>query len=147
MPFASRIMSALFTAIPALVWLLLSVVMDKREYYWLTYFIVCIVFLVASLLIGFIAPSILIKTSLRRPWTWILVQGGVTWLGALVLLGLLNLTPLCVGQNNGDGNNNLALCILQSVAVGIAYSPLELILLAGSSVTGGRMISKMTDKP
>jgi len=120
--------------------------MDRREYFWITYFIVCIVFVIISLLLGFVVPSLLNETSLRRPWTWILIQAGSAWLAAVIILGLLNLTPLCVGQNNGDGNNNLTQCIVQSGLVAITYSPLELIMLAFCAITGGLVISKIQDK-
>jgi hypothetical protein len=145
MPIISRILSSLFTAIPATLWLVMLTFVNRGEYFWIVYLMVCIAFITISLLLGFIAPPLLIKTPLHRPWTWIFIQGGAAWLGAIIVLGLLNLTPLCVGQDNGDGNNNLALCIFQSVAVGIAYSPLELIMLVGSAVTGGWVISKTLD--
>jgi hypothetical protein len=145
MPVISRSLSSLFTAIPAMLWLVMLNLVDSGEYFWIVYLNVCVAFVAISLLLGFIAPSLLIKTPLRGPLTWVFVQGGMAWLGAIILLGLLNLTPLCVGQDNGDGNNNLALCVFQSVAVGIAYLPLELIMLVGSAVIGGWVISKTLD--
>ena len=143
MSLASRILLSIFTATPAIIWLILSTIMDRREYFWSTYVIVCAAFVVISFLLGFIAPSLLIKTPLYRPWTRILIPGGLAWLAAVSILGLLNLTPLCVGQNNGDGNNDLTQCLVQSVLVAIVYTPLELIMLAMSAITGGWIISKI----
>jgi hypothetical protein len=60
---------------------------------------------------------------------------------AILALGLLNLTPLCVGQDNGDGNNDLALCVLQSVMVAIVFSPLEFVLLCLTALPGGWLIT------
>src|SRR5258707_9607355 len=142
MPLASKILSSIFSAAPALLWLFMAITMERREYFWLTYFIVCIAFVAISVLLGFVVPSLLAKAPLHRPWMWILIQGGFAWLAAILILGLLNLTPLCIGKDNGDGNNDLTQCVAQSILVGVVYSPLELIMLTLSALTGGFIISK-----
>jgi hypothetical protein len=64
----------------------------------------------------------------------------LAWLVAILALGLVNLTPLCVGQENGDGTNDFALCMLQTVMVAIVFSPLEFVLLCLTALPGGWLI-------
>jgi hypothetical protein len=58
-------------------------------------------------------------------------------------LGLINLTPLCVGQENGDGINDFGLCMAQTVMVPIACSPLEFILICLTAFPGGWLIKRL----
>jgi hypothetical protein len=74
---------------------------------------------------------------------WFFGQGLLAWLVAILALGLVNLSPLCVGQDNGDGNNDFALCMLQSVMVPIVCTPLEFILLCLTSLSGGWLIKRV----
>jgi hypothetical protein len=74
---------------------------------------------------------------------WFFGQGLLAWLVAILALGLVNLTPLCVGQDNGDGNNDFALCMLQTVMVPIVSSPLEFILLCLTALSGGWLIKRL----
>ena len=69
--------------------------------------------------------------------------GGVAWLIALLSLALLNITPLCVGQDNGDGMNSYSLCILYAVLITLVYSPPVLILLTLSALIGGKILSAL----
>jgi hypothetical protein len=60
----------------------------------------------ASLLLGRILAAWLHGGTFDYPWLWLFISGGLAWLIALLSLALLNLTPLCVGQDKGDGTNN-----------------------------------------
>ncbi|MCU0612042.1 MAG: hypothetical protein MUE60_09675 [Candidatus Eisenbacteria bacterium] len=42
----------------------------------------------------------------------ILSREGISWCLSALVLAVINLTPLCLGQDNGDGRNNLAMCVL-----------------------------------
>jgi hypothetical protein len=135
---ASRFVSSFFTALPGFVffaWFLRSGWIG-REYWWETYLTVLFVLILSSLLFGFTLPTVFQKLRLRHPWLWILAQGLLAWTLALFVLGLLNLTPLCVGQDNGDGNNDFALCNFMTALSGIVYTPPYLAILVISSLTG-----------
>jgi len=82
------------------------------------------------------------KLRLNHPWLWILVQGLLAWAMTLFVLGLLNLTPLCVGQDNGDGNNDFALCNFMTALSGVVYTPLYLGMLVISSLIGNWVLRK-----
>jgi hypothetical protein len=135
--------SALFTTLPGLfflIWFLRSGWLG-RDYWWETYLTVLVVLIISSLLAGFTLPTLLQKLKIRHLWEWILVQGLFAWMVALIVLGLLNLTPLCVGQDNGDGNNDLGMCMFMTTLSGIVYTPVYLGMLAVSSLIGHWMLS------
>jgi hypothetical protein len=91
---------------------------------------------------GFLGPTLFPQAFKRYPGLWIYAQGVLAWIVAVIVLGTLNLTPLCVGQNNGDGNNDFPLCIVQTVLVAFVYTPLEFFLLFLSAVIGGLVLRK-----
>ena len=96
-----------------------------------------------SLLLGQILPAWLHGGRFEYPWLWLFITGGLAWLIALLSLALLNNTPLCVGQNNGDGTNSYSLCVLYTVLVTLVYSSFELVLLALSAFIGGKILSAL----
>jgi len=112
------------------------------EYFWSVYFIVYWIYLAACLALGAFIPSLFPARWIHHPVLWLFSQGLLAWMVALLVLSLLNITPLCVGQDNGDGNNDLALCMLQSVLVSLVSSPLELALLCLTALPGGLLISR-----
>jgi hypothetical protein len=135
--------SGYVTALPATVlWMLISLSAGS-EYFWKSYFIVSRVFLAVSFVLGFIIPALVPEHWKRHPILWLFGQGLLAWLVAILALGLVNLTPLCVGQDNGDGNNDFALCMAQSVMVPVVCSPLEFILLCLTALSGGWLIKRM----
>jgi hypothetical protein len=135
-----RSTSAIFVAIPAFIFAALSFSVLRNEYFWMTYVVTSIVFVVASLVIGVTFPHNLLGSRIHSPWMWLFTQGILAWLVALLTLALLNSTPLCIGRNNGDGMNTLFLCSLQTLGVAITYTPLELILVGVSAMTGSFVI-------
>ena len=141
---ATRLISSFFTVLPAFVffaWFLRSGWIG-REYWWETYMTVLIILMLSSLLFGFGFPALFLKLRLRYPWLWILIQGLLAWTAALFVLGLLNLTPLCIGQDNGDGNNSFAMCNFMTALSGIVYTPLYLGMLVISSLIGHLILRK-----
>lgn len=138
-----RFTSGFVTAIPASVFWILFYQFTGSEYFWKTYVIICTAFLATSLLFGFFFPAIIPADWKRHPIPWSLGQGFLAWLVAVLALGLVNLTPLCVGQDNGDGRNDIAHCILQTAMFAIVFSPMEFFLLCLAAVPGGWLISRL----
>jgi len=138
----NRLLSILFTSIPAALWLTLVLLVDGNDYFWLAYIIASGIYLTVSLIIGFLGPTFFPQSFKRHPGLFIFGQGLLAWMAAFLVLGLLNLTPMCVGQDNGDGNNDLVMCVVQTVLVGLVYSPLEFLLLVPSAVIGGNLIKR-----
>mgnify|MGYP001768062410 CR=1 FL=1 len=140
-PLELRFLSALFTALPAGFFGACSATLFAGEYFYTTYLVVSGVFLVASIGLGFFLPARLQKTRLNRPWLWIVVQGSLAWRLAMISQVILNLTPLCVGQDNGDGTNTLGMCILISTLTTLAFSILIFMMYAFSASIGGQIIA------
>lgn len=140
---SNRLVSAFFTALPGFLFFLLFLSSGwlGRDYWRGTYMAVLIVLLISSLLIGFALPTVFQKLKLAQPWMWIMLQGLLSWALALFVLGFLNMTPLCVGQNNGDGNNNLDMCMFMTALTGIVYTPVYLVVLAVSAFIGHWVLS------
>lgn len=66
----------------------------------------------------------------------------VAWAFSLFVLFFLCLTPLCVGQDNGDGNNDCALCVFQALLVSIVFSIPAVFLILLSSFAIGKLSKK-----
>lgn len=125
----TRTTTAIFTALPGAFYFV-HIISDGRsytEYYWRTYFATAAVLLGASLFFGFLLPP-----RIRRAWMWMLAAGSA----ALVVLTALHATPLCIGQDNGDGINDLSLCMGYVVLSAAVLGPIYLIVLAISAFTG-----------
>ena len=134
-----RLIMAIFTTLPALLWtVLLFVLVSPREYFYATYQVVMVVFGVVSFGLGFLLARGVGDGLLSKPWVRVSLLGAVAWAVALMLLAALNFTPLCVGQNNGDGHNTVAMCGLQTAGVALVYTPVELGLLVFSAM-GARL--------
>jgi hypothetical protein len=139
-----RFLSGFVTVLPAsmFVWILTSI-SAGNDYYWKTYFIVGGIFLAASFALGFYLPSLAPVHWKRHPILWFFGLGLLAWLVAIGTLGLFNLTPLCVGQENGDGTNTLGMCMMQSVMVSLVSAPLEFIMLCLSALPGGWLVKRL----
>jgi hypothetical protein len=65
-------------------------------------------------------------------------------------LGVFSLTPLCIGQENGDGVNDLAECMGRATMSGLVCTPVYLGLLIASAIIGNWVMkffeSNMTRK-
>jgi len=69
-----------------------------------------------------------------------MVQGSLSWVVTLLLLGIFSMTPLCIGQENGDGVNNLAACMERAVMSGLVCTPVYFSLLIASAFFGNWVI-------
>ena len=141
---AVRWISALFTAIPALVFSLYMLGSSRDEYFWTTYAATSFTYITASLFLGLALTPRLQHSRLGRPWMWIGLQGLIAWMVTLLALALLNLTPLCIGQDNGDGLNDLGLCTFYTMVVSLVFTPLVMTLLALCAAMGGRLIGSIS---
>ena len=146
MSFSIRLFSGFVTSLPAILFLLLTSITAGREYFWKAYFIVGVTFLAIGFTLGFYIPALVPAHWKRHTILWILIQGLVAWMAALLVLVAVNLTPLCIGQDNGDGCNDLALCMLQTTAVSIVSAPAEFILLGLTSFPGGWLIKRLVKR-
>lgn len=127
----SSLGSGFFLAVPALLGLVTNIETFKGEYFSITYTLVLGCFGLGSFGVGLFAPWLGRRGFCRMKMFWLLFGGAcLAWLAALIVLGALNLTPLCIGQNNGDGFNRLSECVIQTIAVGLVSTPLALGLLA-----------------
>lgn len=144
---ATAIVAGLLASWPG-VMLAVGTLVLRQEYFFLTYALVGVVFCAMSFGVG-------ARTALRpvagqsreRTVRLAFRRLAFAWGAALVLLGILNLTPLCVGQDNGDGRNTGALCVIQTVASAVVYTP-PVLLLAGLAAWGlGRWLSRASVPP
>jgi hypothetical protein len=85
----------------------------------------------SAIVFGFVLP-----TRLRPKWFWIMAAGFAAMVCALFVITILNATPLCVGQNNGDGNSSFGMCMVYVFLYAIFYGIPYMVLLTMSAVTG-----------
>ncbi len=139
---ARSIVAGLLASWPGVV-LGVGTLVFRQEYFFLTYAIVSGVFWALSFTLGARTALRLGAGQSRERTAWLAFRDlALAWVASLVLLGILNLTPLCVGQDNGDGRNTCALCIIQSVASAVIYTP-PVLLLVGLAAWGlGHWLSR-----
>ncbi|MFC1922155.1 hypothetical protein ACFLY4_02610 [Chloroflexota bacterium] len=128
-----RFITGGFTALPAFLFGACDLVLFRDVYYRTASAIMSLVSIGVSVILGLKLPTRMHNGNIDYTWLWVSITGGLAWLIALPSLALLNLTPLCVGQNIGDSTNNLSLCIIYTALVGMMYSPGALVLLTLSS--------------
>jgi hypothetical protein len=118
----------------------------RREYFFVTYAIVSGFFWVLTFALGALTPRHL-KPGRSRKQVFLLAfrDLALAWGGALVLLSILNLTPLCIGRDNGDGRNTVALGIIQSAAVAVCYTPPVLGMVALAALGLGRWLKHISE--
>jgi len=114
----------------------------KDEYYWPTYLITSLVFISISYVLGTNLPGLIKNKKFDFPSVWFFTAGALGWLTALICIGLLNLTSLCIGQDNGDGINDLSLCTFYTLLVVIIYTPGILGLILVNALVSGKVLSK-----
>ena len=132
MSLITRIATACFTACPGVLFFGLVMISGmSREYYWISILAVVSVLLGSALLFGFFVP-----TAFHPKWFWIMAAGFAAMLMALLAIAVLNATPFCVGQDNCDSRNDFLLCIISTVASGIVYTPVYLVMLGMSAFIG-----------
>ena len=131
MSFIHRVATAFFTALPALPFFLPVIAIERQEYYWSSILAGSSALLGSALVLGFFQP-----TWLRPKWAWIMIAGAAAMGLALFTTAVVNLTPLCVGQNNGDGNNDPGRCLGYVLLYAVFYGIPYLLMLAVSAGIG-----------
>ncbi len=117
----------------------------RREYFFVTYAIVSGFFWALAFTLGMLTPRHLSPgRSGKQVFLLAFRDLALAWGGALVLLSILNLTPLCVGQDNGDGRNTYALGITQSAAVAVCDTPPVLGMVALAALGLGRWLKHIS---
>jgi hypothetical protein len=142
-----RILNAIFTTLPAIGFGILEYISHDTDYFWRIYDITIAVFLAASLFLGFFLPVFLRKIRITSPWLNVIVPALLAYIIAGLALAVISITPLCIGQENGDGTNNLSQCIAVSGVVSLAFSPLELTMLTFSTFLGVAILSETPIPP
>ena len=142
MPKMLRLLTGLISTLPALLIGLCVFTCFREEYYWFSYLIMAGIFSLSSFVWGYWLPGFMIKARVNYPWLWIFIAGGLAWILAILTLGLLNLTPLCIGQDNGDGINDAGLCFIYTMLSGLVYTPGMLVLLLVNSFIGGKLLGR-----
>jgi hypothetical protein len=61
----------------------------------------------------------------------------------LLALGVLNLTPFCMGQENGDGINGIDECTMYTLFADGLYSAVAIMVIAVAALTGGWFIHRL----
>jgi hypothetical protein len=51
-------------------------------------------------------------------------------------MAMLNATPLCVGQDNGDGNNDFSMCMSYVLLAAVVFGSVYFFFLSISSFVG-----------
>ena len=129
--------TAIFTSTPGALFLFLTLTSgQEREYYWLSILSGAWVLFGSSFLFGFILPI-----WLRPKWLWIIAAGFLAMLLALFAVAMVNTTPLCVGQNNGDGNNDFGMCMAYVVLYALFYGVPYTAMLTVSALVSHWVVS------
>jgi len=88
-------------------------------------------------ILSFISASRTIRRSVNDGVQWpsfrqFFIASLIAWLISFVALAIIDFTPLCLGQDNGDGTNNFETCILLTIIwpVGMSIFVVPLICLA-----------------
>jgi hypothetical protein len=133
MAISTRISTSFFTSLPGALFFALVVTSKgmRQEYFWISILAGVSVLFGNAIVFGFVLP-----TRLDPKWFWIMAAGFAAMVCALFVTAVLDATPLCVGQNNGDGNNDLGRCMGYVVLYAIFYGIPYMMLLTVSAVTG-----------
>jgi hypothetical protein len=133
MSFIRRTTTAFFTALPAFFFFLPVVTIEdmRKEYYWISILAGASVLLGSALFLGFFQP-----VWLRPKWMWIMAAGFAALLMALFVTTIVDATPLCVGQDNGDGNNSFGMCMGYVMLYAFFYGIPYMVLLTVSAGIG-----------
>ena len=139
-----RLLSAVATSLPAmLLGCLPFVSFEEGEYYTRPWQIAAVVFFVSSFLFGLNLPdrqrAELHASSRIR--TRLFVYPVVAWMLAVTVLFGLSFTPLVLGQDNGDGTNGYAMCLLFAISSSVVYSSIVVPVILLNSLLLSPLLS------
>jgi len=100
-------------------------------FYFITYKIMSIVLLIMHFVFGCHTYFRLnAHETLESHWRKYFICGLMSWLVTIIVLAILNYTPLCIGQENGDGYNDIFTCTLGTIGNSLVFTPRVLIGVA-----------------
>ena len=145
----SALITGSITTIPAILFLVFILLTTRGQYYASAYIIMGIVYFAASFFAGSLTANRFAgQVTRRRMALYLFLAVTLAWFFSLLVLMALDLTPLCVGQDNGDGNNDLPMCIFQTLLVSIFYTPPALLVIGMASLLASWLIpAKTAQKP
>ena len=129
--------TAAIVSAPALVFILYAQTF-RGEYFYGAYLIVGLVFWSASILLS--SPIARIRWFMATRWRTVLfffLSLSLAWLLASGVMLCLSLTPLCVGQDNGDGTNTLPMCVIQALLIALVTSVPVLLGCGPTAIAAG----------
>jgi hypothetical protein len=135
------LVTAAIVSVPAVVFILYTQTF-RGEYFYGTYLVAGLVFWSASIVLS--SPLARIRwfmATRRRTVLFYYLAMTLAWLLALGVMVGLSLTPLCVGQDNGDGRNSLPMCVVQALLVALFTSLPVLLGCIPSAIAAGLLLS------
>lgn len=115
-------------------------------FYFITYKIISIVLLIMQFIFGcHLYFRLQACDTLASHWKKYFMCGLMSWFVTIMVLTILNYTPLCIGQENGDGYNNMFTCTLGTIGNSLILTPRVLFGITLSSFLSAaiyRLISK-----
>jgi hypothetical protein len=140
---ATKLAFMVLASLPALSYLLLIFVLCRNDYFFAAHILMALAFLAISTIMAIRLPmQVRIKQNHQRTVSLIFTNITIAWIVSLIVLGLLNVTPLCIGQDNGDGHNGFGLCFLQTVLSAVACTPPMLVSIYLTSRIGGNILRR-----
>lgn len=121
---------------------------EEDAYYTRPWQIAAVVFFVASFLFGLNIP--VQRADQRDSLTAIRVRFFVypclAWTLAVAVLFVLSFTPMVLGQENGDGTNNFANCVIFAIFSSCVYSGLAITVILLNSLLVGISLAPLQAK-
>jgi hypothetical protein len=126
--FNHRILPALLSSLPGMGMNVFYLLTRTGQYWEPVFQAAAVVFILAGAVCGPLLAGLLHAERARiRAAAAVFCAVLLAWLACSLVIGLLNLTPLCVGQNNGDGMNDLGMCIFISSITAVSSIPLAVL--------------------
>ena len=138
-----RVLVGTILGLPAVALGCLAWVFFEGEYFQPIYLIVSAVLAASAFFWGILLVP---DSGEERFWPLFLrlmVAAFLATLVALIALAALSMTPLCVGQDNGDGTNDLVLCLVQTGLVTVFFGPFVMGWLAIAAASAGLLLSRL----
>ncbi len=130
--------AALLGVLPALPLLILGI---SGEYWGRIYLLWGVAFAVLNCLALGLLLGRVARDHEEPPSTWRLLYHQVgAWCVSLLVLGVIDITPLCLGQDNGDGRNSLAMCALLTVVWSVSMSVIVVPAAFAVSMAARRVV-------
>lgn len=138
----ARIFSGLILSLPGIFLGVLATLAFSDEYFYLPYLVFSLVLAGSALISG----ALLVPGSTEKRFFPVFLRmaaaAGLAAIFALVVFAALNLTPLCVGQDNGDGTNDLLMGVVQTGLVTVVFGPVVVGLLALATLLDSLLVQK-----